>query len=394
MFGLAQIVAPLGVDEFLDKYWGRRAVLIPGDQSKFAELFGWTEVNNYLNAARKSYDGMRLVYDKKPLGPEQFARVDHWLSEGATLVINSANQIDPVVGSFASMLARDLNTHVNVNCYASCPSKQGFDNHFDQHDVFVVHVEGRKSWKVFEPTQTYPLHLQGTDKGDPPDTEPYIECELTPGDVLFIPRGHWHYAVAETPSIHLTVGPESRAGGEFLLWIAHQLISGEEFFRRDFPVAGAALLGGERSDTSLERHIDEFRKRLNDAIEGDQLREALIRYCMTANPIKHAHQLPRTWTLKDEITPRTRFQVPLDQKALIRYDEQEKRAVVHIRGHMLNLLGVSRAVLSALFNSGEAGLCGEELMRNDPEADWEKLRPALLHMHEHGLLELQDDMAE
>ena len=143
MFGLEYLISPVAVDEFRTQSWGERACYIPGLESKFADLFGWDDINHIMNSSR-SWEGVRLVYETRNLPHEALGRLDAWLAKGATLVINSVNQLDPIVGRFATSLGHELNTHVNINSYTSCPAKQGFDNHFDRHDVFIVQIAGTK----------------------------------------------------------------------------------------------------------------------------------------------------------------------------------------------------------------------------------------------------------
>lgn len=193
MFGLDRILAPLSVDEFLSEYSGQKAVHIPGAENKFQSLYGWGEVNNVLNGMRPSFEGVRLVHETKTLPQDELRRMSHWLANGATLVINHVQHIDPIMEQFAESLANDMNANVNINCYVSFPSKQGFDCHYDTHDVFVIQTMGRKEWKVFEPSRRFPLDrdaaAEKTKYAKPAEGE-YLSCELTPGDVLYIPRGH------------------------------------------------------------------------------------------------------------------------------------------------------------------------------------------------------------
>ena len=390
MFGLQHLIAPLSVEDFIGTFWGRQAVYIPGGADKFKDLFGWPEVNSYLNGARPNYDGFRLVHEKNPLPPASFERIDDWLRKGATLVINQVQMIDAAMKQFNEMLGADLNTPINTNCYVSCPAKQGFDNHFDEHCVFIVQTEGRKAWKVFRPTLTYPLHAQSlTDKGKPPDVDPYIECVMNPGDVLFIPRGHWHYAIAESPSVHLTVGVTSRTGAEFLGWLSAQLMNSVEFFRPDFPIAASATFNGPVPSASLQAHLDEFRQRMTDLLKEDALMESLVRYCMSGNPVRRNRRLPEDWMLAERITPDTVFEIPPAQKALVRYDAEKEFAVVHVRGHMLQLNGIPEGLMP-IFETAGVSLSGQALLEMCPSFDWARLRPLLLQLCQHGLLEVSE----
>ena len=236
MFGLSHLLTPTTIDDFVARYRGERALLIAGPDDKFADLFGWDDVNTQLNMSRRDYAGLRLVYEKQNLPHEEFANVAGWLTRGATLVINNVNQIDPVTDRFSSTLARDLNTHVNINCYVSCPTKQGFDLHFDRHDVSSCRPSVRSDGgcssqpsgiRCTDSTQTAASHRPRNRISTtrcPPETSCTSHADTT-GTTRWPSR----------PSIHLTVGPESRSGAEFLSWLVEQITENDEFFRQDFP---------------------------------------------------------------------------------------------------------------------------------------------------------------
>jgi hypothetical protein len=128
------------------------------------------------------------------------------LADGATLV---ANNMVPRIGgelrSFADDLARLTGSPAQVNCYLSQRDAPGFGRHWDDHDVIVIQVHGRKHWELFEPVAL------SSRIGYTPIREfgPQVfSTVLEEGLALFIPRGWGHQVqgfVDET-SLHLTVG--------------------------------------------------------------------------------------------------------------------------------------------------------------------------------------------
>lgn len=123
---------------------------------------------------------------------------------GCSFVIHRVEQYDH---GFVQRMFRDLDLTVGcgvgANCYVSRDGGEGFGVHWDDHDVLVLHLDGRKLWEVFAPTQLSPLpdfvqsHAVGV---------PVWSGVLEPGTVLFIPRGFPHRVegLAEL-SVHLTV---------------------------------------------------------------------------------------------------------------------------------------------------------------------------------------------
>ena len=73
-----------------------------------------------------------------------------------------------------------------------------------------MQISGKKCWKLFDSPFPLPLSNQPISKEDSSRylTEiPKAEIELSPGDLLYIPRGYVHDAFTkDTSSIHITLG--------------------------------------------------------------------------------------------------------------------------------------------------------------------------------------------
>jgi ribosomal protein L16 Arg81 hydroxylase len=100
------------------------------------------------------------------------------------------------LGDIQRDLQYELGHPVNINAYCSWPGKSGFRSHYDPHEVFVLQVSGFKEWQVFGETIRDPLPTQRSSGMVAPTGMAVLSCVLSPGDALYIPRGHWHQAVA------------------------------------------------------------------------------------------------------------------------------------------------------------------------------------------------------
>lgn len=110
----------------------------------------------------------------------------------------------------------------------------GFDAHWDSHDVFVIQLEGRKRWKIFELTRKWPLPRDVVENIKP-ESPPVAEFDMTAGDVLYLPHGWWHSVSAlEEPSLHLSIGVTPDTGIDFMTWLVDQA-KHHELFRRRIP---------------------------------------------------------------------------------------------------------------------------------------------------------------
>lgn len=373
MFGLADIISPLDLDTFMRDYAYKRAVHVPGPPEKFQHMFGWKEVTDHINTCRPSFEGVKLVHDKKPLPPAEIARMGHWLSQGATLVINHVQHVDPITETLADNLSREFNSLVNINCYVSFPSRQGFDCHYDTHDVWIVHTAGAKEWKVFEPTRQFPLDKDPSEeksKHTRPTEGEYLHCTLTPGDMLYIPRGHWHYALSSEPCIHLTVSHNNRSGIDFLTFLLNEWREREGFLREDFPVYQLDALGGGRSSEAFDAHLARFREYVVEAIQRDEVRERALHWTLVETPARAKFTLPELAQLdRHPITPDTLFELQPPQK-VVPYVALNGQIQLLARGHVVQLDQVPRAIVEVIV--GGQPFKGAQLLAAAPDVRWEQ----------------------
>lgn len=248
---VSTMLAPVGRARFLADSFGKAVFHLPGDAEKFAGLAGWSDLNRALETHRLGPPRLRLVRGGNVIPDSRFMRsegaisrldagkVSSLLDHGVTLNINFVDEIFPSVQPYADALAKALCGHVNVNLYASWRRDQGFDLHWDKHEVIVVQVAGRKQWKVFEPTKAA-SHRRDQDAPPAPEGEAAFDKVIESGDLLYIPRGWWHFATPlDEPSLHLTFAIAMPSTFGFLQWLAGRMLR-ESIGRRDIPVTGPA----------------------------------------------------------------------------------------------------------------------------------------------------------
>ncbi|MET8626572.1 cupin domain-containing protein [Kitasatospora sp. NPDC004669] len=251
------VVERLGGDDFLAQTLGRNFKVARGDAASLAGLLSWDDLNIILTHHRFEAPRFRLAADGEQLPTHLYSRpivtrrstvwhqlqpaeLHRQLADGATLVLDAADELHPGIGHVAGDLERWLRTGVQVNLYASWTGREGFGVHWDDHDVVVIQIDGSKRWRIYGPTRTAPMH-RDVDIPEQPPEEPVADLVLNAGDVLYLPRGWWHAVAASEGqhSLHVTCGLQSTTGADLITWLSETLRA-DEAVRADLPRFGTA----------------------------------------------------------------------------------------------------------------------------------------------------------
>ncbi|MEM1252313.1 MAG: cupin domain-containing protein [Cyanobacteria bacterium P01_H01_bin.21] len=264
---LTSLLRPYSLEKFLSENWTQQGTVIPGENSdKFQHLFSWQHLNHLLNFHQLE---PRFVLHGRVLPT---CEPKHWIKQcqtGASLALSHVDNRIPELADLVWAIQQELgHSAVHANVYCSWPFQQGFNKHFDSHEVFVMQIEGQKEWFVFEDTHKYPFREENSDAYTPPSGKPYIHYVLNPGDLLYIPRGHWHYAIArENPSLHVTLGVRCFTGRDALTWLFKKLqakLQEEESLRQNLPL----MPHGQTHQ--LEAHVRQIFDDLSNTLERDK----------------------------------------------------------------------------------------------------------------------------
>jgi Cupin superfamily protein len=311
---LADLVAPQSVQDFV--------------ASRFHSLADWGTLNHLLETQRYESPRFRVARRGQVLSAETYTEevprrnkipyrkivVDKLLKEirqGATITIDRVDQAHNPIRDLAAALELELHTVVFVNIFASWMAVPGFDVHWDDHDVFVLQLDGRKRWQIFEPTRQWPLYRDVV-KNDPPPGAPLTEFEMTAGDVLYLPHGWWHSVSATgEPSLHLTVGVSPDNGIDLLNWLVDRMRS-DELFRRRLPRMASE---DEQAD-----YLDAVRTRCSEMLASSAV---LREFFQESDSLSHSwpmYALPRVFDSDFVLEPHAQVVLTAPRATLITHD--------------------------------------------------------------------------
>lgn len=218
------LIAPVSPESFFDQYWEKAFLHTTGrENNRFEEYFSLRDIDRWYMTTR-SGEKDSILLTPGPGGEQRRFRprdvsVDtlyEAFNKGQSIVLNHLNDSWLPVAPLVEMLRSVFCADVGINVYLTPKNAQTFPIHVDDHDAFILQVHGEKIWRIHElrmlPVDRLPLKglLNTTaDWGKKHRVNTPLQAELTlrPGDLLFIPRGMPHYAVAQgTSSLHITVG--------------------------------------------------------------------------------------------------------------------------------------------------------------------------------------------
>ncbi|MEM1274231.1 MAG: cupin domain-containing protein [Pseudomonadota bacterium] len=235
-------------------------------------------------------------------------RVAQLFADGGTVILSGLqNRLAPL-GQYTRSLEADLSTRVQANVYLTPGGNQGFRPHYDSHDVFVLQIEGAKTWRIYDAPLPLPLSSQSFVAGAVQPGELSEEFTLEPGDMAYIPRGLVHDAVADAgTSLHVTTGLMFRTWADAVAEAARVMAGNYPEFRHalppgyakdGFPLAAhepyfRQLLGFLAEQAPYLGIMERFRSDFIDARvprTEDQLRQAMAANALREDSLVGCHQ--------------------------------------------------------------------------------------------------------
>lgn len=270
---LSRILAPMSEDNFLSDYNYKKALHISGPPEKFADLFSWESLNNELSIRSLRDMPVKISADGLIHKTSDARTIVEHAKRGSSIILEDIDNSDPKLREFLNGFSDELVSSMRFNLYLSFPGKQGYRLHYDTHDFFIFQIEGRKEWHIYPETIESPAFFQKDHSAPKPKVQQlYLKCTLEKGDVLYVPKGHWHDAMSiDEPSIHLTLAMFRPTAIDFFEWFVDELRD-DPIFRRSFPfIQKEELSELVKSDFVINSHLRSIVDYVSSLLQRDDL---------------------------------------------------------------------------------------------------------------------------
>jgi bifunctional lysine-specific demethylase and histidyl-hydroxylase NO66 len=309
-----ELVQPLSQEEFLADYFGKKPLHIPSrDGSPRRDLFGWPRFNELLTVLPHwTEDNLKLIMNSRPINPDFYmdrvetlgghvrradpAKLDVFLAMGVSVVANAVEDISSEVRRVADTLGDQFSARVGANAYCSFGGVQAFASHCDLHDVFALHCEGEKDWNIYENRAQAPIEQLTSDNAqqiiDAAKGRVMLRVRMRPGDLLYIPRGYYHDALASSDaSLHLTFSV-SPLHGRAIFSLLEEEAMNDPIFRQYLPDPR------ENDGALLDQRLSDLADRVRRIIESEGFRTRLQNRQRELWKRDYMFQLPARKTLE------------------------------------------------------------------------------------------------
>jgi Cupin superfamily protein len=254
-FNVEYLLQPVELALFFQHYWGQQPlVLLRHDPQYYAGLFAMRDVDVVLRCGHLRYPDIQLTrQDQAALPQEMYVgmptpspqdygvpdvnRLYRAYAQGGILFVRALQQHWATVAALCRSLEQCCTHPVNADLYLVHKDSQGFRPHYHPYDDFVLQLEGSELWRTYDFTPQPSVHPSNQPLLQEELPPPAQEVYLQPGDLLYIPRGCVHHALApERASLHLVLSMHAFTWADLLTSALASLSDEDAAFHEPLPV--------------------------------------------------------------------------------------------------------------------------------------------------------------
>ncbi len=297
--------------------------------------------------------------------------------EGATVIIRAAQRWSAKLRRLCAGLEWDFGFPAQANIYLTPAGRKSTPPHWDTHDLFIVQVAGNKNWRLFASDYDLPLDSQRFSEEVFTLGRLVEQINLNVGEVLYLPRGVIHEPVADSYSIHVSLGVLVSRWVDVLLNLVEAV--GED--QRDLRLAVDLPMG--QLDSATEAQLVEHLLLLVDLLRDRTGCEKAIRRHMESLLSRHGDSRERQLLRVMERRSSSSSSMKRTPSVYAWIESEEERLRVHWKRGAFSVPSHHAPFVSALLSGSTVG--------DAPPSGTEEERVALCEaLVDDGFLECGD----
>lgn len=282
-FGFDWTIAPESPETFFADFFEKKPMVVRrNDPDYYKDLLSFEDIDRVITTLGLEHPEINVTKADGNITPQDFVyesgmvdpvRVNQLFADGATVILSGLHERLPKLARYCRALEHVMSCRVQTNIYMTQAQTQGFKAHYDNHDVVVLQIEGTKEWRIYDTPVDLPLNSQAFNPHDVEIGEETDRFLLQPGDMLYVPRGLAHDAVATgEPSLHITTGLMFRTWADLMVEAVQVMAHQDAAFRQALPPGHANAgfdasphqdlfqgLVGKISEAPLEKLLASFK---------------------------------------------------------------------------------------------------------------------------------------
>lgn len=209
-------LAPCGAAEFRARYLDQAMFLAQRHAPcHFDGVLSFASIDTLVTSVRIPASNMNLAMGNTPLPLDAFcsggtyvdkAKVLALHEQGATIILRSVEQWSAGLQRLRIEAEDFFGCECQINAYLTPPGQKSTPPHWDTHDLVVLQIAGSKTWRLYPGQKSLPLGDERFQIGRDAVGAERRDVLLETGDTLYLPRGIIHEPVAESYSVHLSIG--------------------------------------------------------------------------------------------------------------------------------------------------------------------------------------------
>lgn len=329
---LAYLLGEEAASSFFTSHFEQQALVHNAEKAdRFSELLSLARIDDIIASSELPSSALNMARKEPPIQRSYFTfangsidrgAVLYHFRQGATIILNQLHLADARLADFCRSLQAVFSTRVQANIYLTPPGNQGFNTHYDDHDVFILQIAGAKRWRLYQRPVEKPYRGEKFRSAEHKAGHPEEDFVMQAGDCMYVPRGLMHDAqtTGDETSLHITVGLLGQSWADLMLEAVSEVALRDPGFRQTLP-PGYAQQSFDTQDARahFQTLLESFVQQADFDEVFELMREKYLRSC---RPDVSSGLLEFAETT-NEFEADQQFRLRPNVQLLLRHDDKE-----------------------------------------------------------------------